>query len=102
MTKKTQEQEKGFKFFEFQEATNNYRATNRIARHFRYERWEALKKIRPYIIKEMGSRSYEILKLRFGLYPEGYLEVGKKMNITRERVRQIEDKFLKIFHIRLK
>lgn len=53
-----------------------------------------------YVEKLLGClkpRSREIIKLRFGFYGRVYTleETGKKFNVTRERVRQIESKAIK-------
>ncbi len=53
------------------------------------------KKITKNIISELQSRSSDVILNRFGLTPDGKRktleEIGKKYNITRERVRQVED-----------
>ena len=46
----------------------------------------------------MSDREQEVLALRFGLtdgYPRTLEEVGKRFNVTRERIRQIEAKALR-------
>ena len=46
------------------------------------------------VLAELSSRESEILKLRFGIngsqYEHSLQEIGKKFNLTRERIRQIE------------
>jgi RNA polymerase sigma factor (sigma-70 family) len=46
------------------------------------------------VLSELSSRESEILKLRFGIngshYEHSLQEIGKKFNLTRERIRQIE------------
>lgn len=53
------------------------------------------KKITKNIISNLQSRSSDVIMNRFGLTPDGKRktleEIGKKYNITRERVRQVED-----------
>lgn len=53
------------------------------------------------ILKEAPDRTQDVLSRRFGLFKtekqETLEEIGKKYGITRERVRQIEDKGLKNF-----
>jgi len=54
---------------------------------------EELKKRIDLLLEELSFREQEILRLRFGLRDgDSYTleEVGKKLSITRERVRQIE------------
>lgn len=49
------------------------------------------------ILHELSSREQEILRLRFGLAddePRTLEEIGKKFGLTRERVRQIENRAL--------
>jgi RNA polymerase primary sigma factor len=49
------------------------------------------------ILHELSSREQEILSLRFGLTddePRTLEEIGKKFGLTRERVRQIENRAL--------
>ena len=46
----------------------------------------------------MTEKEYDILKMRFGYYNGQAMtleEVGKKYNVTRERIRQIESKAIK-------
>ncbi|MBU2575569.1 hypothetical protein KKF64_00520 [Patescibacteria group bacterium] len=53
------------------------------------------------LFSELGSREQDILRRRFGLYGkenETLEQIGKNYNITRERVRQIENAAIK--HIR--
>ena len=50
------------------------------------------------ILKDLSPREQEVLKYRYGLegdHPCTLEEVGKKMNVTRERIRQIEAKALR-------
>ncbi len=50
------------------------------------------------VLKTLTEREQEVLKLRFGLldgYSRTLEEVGKKFNVTRERIRQIEAKALR-------
>src|SRR3989344_4600884 len=53
------------------------------------------KKVTKKITSELNPRSSDVLMHRFGLTTDGKRktleEIGKKYNITRERVRQIED-----------
>lgn len=65
----------------------------------------ALKKILENAIMQLPSRESEILQMRFGFNIEKGLdlrddstleEVGQKFNVTRERIRQIEAKALRI------
>ena len=46
------------------------------------------------VLSQLSSRESEILKLRFGIngshYEHSLQEIGKKFNLTRERIRQIE------------
>ena len=64
------------------------------------DRVAALKLLREYIIeivKELPDREGKILEMRFGLIDSiahTLEEVGKKFNVTRERIRQIEAKAL--------
>ena len=48
------------------------------------------------IMKELPPREEKILSMRFGIYPydekHTLEEVGKEFNVTRERIRQIEEK----------
>ena len=58
------------------------------------------KKITKNITSHLQSRSSDVIMHRFGLTPDGKKktleEIGKKYNITRERVRQVEDAALKM------
>ena len=59
--------------------------------HFLQERLVA-------VLSELSERERTVLELRFGLkdgYERTLEEVGRKLNVTRERVRQIEAKALK-------
>lgn len=65
----------------------------------------ALKKILETAVMQLPSRESEILQMRFGFNIEKGLdlrddstleEVGQKFNVTRERIRQIEAKALRI------
>lgn len=50
------------------------------------------------LFRELGSREQDVLRRRFGLHgqdPETLEEIGKSYNITRERVRQIENTAIK-------
>ena len=50
------------------------------------------------IIKELGEKEAFVLKLRFGIDNEGPMtlqKIGDKLDLTRERVRQIEKKAMK-------
>ncbi len=50
------------------------------------------------VLDTLTDRERDVIKLRFGLddgYPRTLEEVGKKFNVTRERIRQIESKALK-------
>ena len=50
------------------------------------------------ILKQLPERDEMVLRMRFGLddgRPKTLEEVGKKYNITRERIRQIESKALR-------
>src|SRR3990167_8055502 len=53
------------------------------------------KKVTKRIISKLQDRASDVIMHRFGLTPTGEKktleEIGKKYNITRERVRQIED-----------
>jgi len=49
-------------------------------------------------LRHLTDKEAEVIKLRFGLSQEGGLtleEVGKKLRVTRERIRQIESKALR-------
>ena len=56
------------------------------------------KKITKKITSELASRASDVIMSRFGLTADAKRktleEIGKKYNITRERVRQIEDSAL--------
>ena len=50
------------------------------------------------ILRTLPSRQRQVLELRFGLYgqkPCTLDEVGRTFNVTRERIRQIENQSLK-------
>jgi len=50
------------------------------------------------VLDTLTDRERDVIKLRFGLddgYPRTLEEVGKRFNVTRERIRQIEAKALK-------
>jgi len=50
------------------------------------------------VLETLTDRERDVIKLRFGLddgYPRTLEEVGKRFNVTRERIRQIEAKALK-------
>jgi hypothetical protein len=53
------------------------------------------KKVTKKIIAQLAGRASDVLMNRFGLTADGKKrtleEIGKKYNITRERVRQVED-----------
>ncbi|MEI7709450.1 MAG: sigma factor-like helix-turn-helix DNA-binding protein, partial [bacterium] len=53
------------------------------------------KKVTKKIISQLAVRASDVIMNRFGLTPDGEKktleEIGKKYNITRERVRQVED-----------
>ena len=56
-----------------------------------------LRKVLDELLETLDSREKEIIQLRFGLtVPSPYTleEVGKKFNLTKERIRQIEQKAL--------
>lgn len=54
---------------------------------YRRKSWEKLKKLRPLL----SSNEYKVLKLRF-VNRMTLDETGKEMGVTRERIRQIEEK----------
>ncbi len=59
---------------------------------------ELLKNELQEILKELTPREAKVLQLRYGLEdnrPHTLEEVGKKFNVTRERIRQIEAKALR-------
>lgn len=59
---------------------------------------EALKDEMNEVLKSLDPREEAVIRLRFGLdgdAPETLEEVGKKFNVTRERIRQIEAKALR-------
>src|SRR5262249_56210396 len=47
-------------------------------------------------VRKLSDREQEVIRLRYGLNgdsaPQSLEEIGRKMNLTRERVRQIETK----------
>ena len=54
------------------------------------------------LLKKLKDRERKVLELRFGLVDDRQRtleEVGKELNVTRERIRQIEDKALKKLRI---
>ena len=54
------------------------------------------------LLKKLKDRERKVLELRFGIVddrPRTLEEVGKELNVTRERIRQIEDKALKKLRI---
>jgi RNA polymerase primary sigma factor len=56
------------------------------------------------LLRAMGPREASILRFRFGLYdgePMTLSEVGRRLRITRERVRQLEKVALEKLHTRL-
>lgn len=58
---------------------------------------EELKKKGKEIFNSLTDKEYTVLKLRFGLESDDYKtldDVSKILNITRERVHQIEEKAL--------
>jgi len=57
-----------------------------------------LKEHTQQILETLSHRESEVLKLRFGINCDSdhtLEEVGKKFNVTRERIRQIEAKALR-------
>ena len=57
-----------------------------------------LKKQVDDILKSLTSREERVIRLRFGIddgYHRTLEEVGNIFNVTRERIRQIEDKALR-------
>ena len=59
---------------------------------------EALKRDLAAVLKTLTPREESVLKMRFGLddgQPKTLEEVGKKFDVTRERIRQIEAKALR-------
>ncbi len=60
--------------------------------------YSLLKERLSTVLTTLTEREHEVLKLRFGLvdgYSRTLEEVGKKFNVTRERIRQIEAKALR-------
>lgn len=49
------------------------------------------------VLKQLTEREQKILRMRFGVNMRAHTlrEVGNKLNVTRERVRQIENKALR-------
>ncbi|MCL2305476.1 MAG: sigma-70 family RNA polymerase sigma factor [Planctomycetaceae bacterium] len=72
----------------FGDALEDYRAESQLTSLDR----EELKKRIDLVLGDLSLREQEILRLRYGLDGDSYTldEVGKKLSITRERVRQIE------------
>ena len=63
----------------------------------RYNRGAACPRA-PLALSTLTDRERDVIKLRFGLddgYPRTLEEVGKRFNVTRESIRQIEAKALK-------
>ncbi len=59
---------------------------------------EALKEKLEFLLNSLNAKEGRILRMRFGLYDgKTYTleEIGQKMGVTRERVRQIESAALK-------
>ena len=59
---------------------------------------ESSKKGLYNILKTLPNREYDIIQMFFGLngiYPMTFEEIGKRFNLTGERVRQIKEKVLK-------
>ena len=57
------------------------------------------------VLQELPENERAVLKYRFGLYGEGPLtlkEIGEKMGVSRERVRQIEFRALRKTRLRIK
>ena len=55
------------------------------------------------VLAALSDRERDVIRLRFGLddgYPRTLEEVGKRFNLTRERIRQIEAKALKKLRLR--
>ncbi|MCX7936029.1 MAG: sigma-70 family RNA polymerase sigma factor, partial [Planctomycetota bacterium] len=60
--------------------------------------YEMLKEKIDSVLRSLSYREREIIKLRYGIgddYTYTLEEVGRKFNVTRERVRQIEAKALR-------
>jgi RNA polymerase primary sigma factor len=60
---------------------------------------EDLRKHIDEILQNLNEREREVIKMRFGLMPDKsertLEEIGKALNVTRERVRQIENSAIK-------
>lgn len=65
---------------------------NGILRNYKVRRWEIVKKFRKYLPK----LEYQVLKMRYGLERNTLEDCGKKLGVTRERIRQWEAKALEI------
>ena len=100
MKNKNKEYEKNLKIQLFEESVKDLSFFTRMLIKYRRERWENFKKLRPYIIKELGENEYEILKTMYK-YSLPYDETAKKHNITRERVRFIKNLFFERLEIYL-
>ncbi len=64
-----------------------------------------IEKILSSIIEELNPRQKEIITGRFGLFeqkPQTLAAIGKKYNLTRERIRQIENASLNIIREKIK
>ena len=80
--------------------SNSTNLSELIACDSEYEPFEEffkinIKEILNHSLNELTEREREILKLRFGLTPDGpqtLEDIGRLFNITRERVRQIQNK----------
>ncbi len=73
------------------EAPDNYQASDFANRSMDSEEVERL-------LNELSKRDAEILRMRYGLNgyePTTLKDIGEKVNLSRERIRQIEDEALK-------